>query len=219
MSDEDLKNSLLTEKFVVMTEKMDGSNACLTRDTVYARSHGHEATGKQWDLLKKVHSDIQHLIPPRLAVYGEWLYAKHSVKYYELPSPFLVFAALDMETDTWLSWSDVYRVAEALGLNLVPEIKTSPLPHIEDTGKGYDSWPDAEGIGNYGPKREGYVIRVRDSFPSNEFQRAVGKVVRNNHVQTEDHHWKTGDIETNDFRRNRQPPEANSEAEVEEILG
>lgn len=218
MSEEELLDSLLAESFIVVTEKMDGGNCCLTRGTVFARSHGHEAQGRQYDLLKRIHSAIGHLIPERVAVYGEWLYARHSIKYTDLPTPFLVFGVLDMETDTWLSWSAVTQVAEALGLDTVPTLPMSPVPNPGDRGKGMDAWPRAKGPSRYGPEREGYVMRVKHGFPFTAFREAVGKSVRKGHVTTSDHHWKTGDIETNTFHEIRHRPDIVNAAELLTLL-
>lgn len=217
MTEEELKNSLLVEKPVVVTEKMDGSNTCLTRDKVYARSHGHEAEGEQFDLLKQIHSEIGRLIPPRFAVYGEWMYAKHSIHYTELPTPFLVFGVLDTTDMKWLSWGKVEEVAAKLGLDTTPRLTVSPLPDPSNRGKGIGSWPEPEGRSRYGDTREGYVVRVATDFRYCDFPEAVGKAVREGHVTTDDHHWKTGEIETNRFNEIRRTPEATNQREVADV--
>lgn len=37
--------------------------------------------------------------------------------------------------------------------------------------------------------REGYVVRLADSFGMADYPQAVGKFVRSNDVQTAKHHW------------------------------
>jgi hypothetical protein len=43
---------------------------------------------------------------------------------------------------------------------------------------------------------EGYVIRLADTFNIKDFQQSVGKFVRPNHVQT-DEHWMSKPVEPN----------------------
>ncbi|KXA90389.1 hypothetical protein AKJ40_00815 [candidate division MSBL1 archaeon SCGC-AAA259M10] len=176
---------------VVVTEKIDGSNVCLTGENLFARSHGHEPRHKSFDMLKKMyHEGIRHRIPEQLAVYGEWLYAKHSIEYSSLPSYLLIFDVLDMEKERWGSWKDVVRVSRELGLETVPLLYrgewTDVLRHTNPEGKS-----------EYGDEREGLVFRYGLSFPLKEFDLAVGKVVRRGHIQT-DEHWKKGEIERNE---------------------
>lgn len=175
---------------VVVTEKMDGSNVCLTRKHLFARSHGHEPEHSSFDMLKKTyHERVKYQVSKVLAVYGEWLYAKHSVTYTSLPSYLLVFGVLDMRKKTWLSHDAVVEVSEALGLRTVPMVcRGAWSDRIRDLSP--------EGKSEYGKKREGLVIRYGGPFPFDDFDRAVGKVVRDDHVQT-DEHWKQGEIERN----------------------
>jgi hypothetical protein len=48
---------------IVITEKMDGSNLCITRDEIFARSHSGAPTHPSFDLAKKMHGEIRHKIP------------------------------------------------------------------------------------------------------------------------------------------------------------
>jgi len=184
-----------TDKEAVMTEKMDGGNACLTYDKVYARSHGHETSHVTFDLLKKRHrEELMHKIPNNLAIYGEWLYAKHSIKYTDLPDYFLVFGVFNMEEDDWFGWEGVKEVADQLGLNTVPVIKR---------GQFDDSWKmEPSGESRYGDTREGFVYRTVRGFKHENFENHVAKCVRNNHVQTDEHwrkKWRRGEGETNNL--------------------
>jgi hypothetical protein len=52
----------------------------------------HTYTAQLWDLLG-----------PRYILYGEWLYAKHTVFYTDLPHYFMEFDIYDRQSDTFLS--------------------------------------------------------------------------------------------------------------------
>lgn len=197
-------------KQVVITEKMDGANACLSSTKVFARSHSGEPHRDEWDLLKKKHrEELMYKIPDHLAIFGEYLYAKHSIKYEGLPSYFLVFGVYNSKNKKWLSWSSVKSIASELGLETVPVIET---PHINeqkdklveeiDQFVTYDHIEDRmpEGESRYGDTREGYVIRDYHEFKLTELQGRMAKCVREDHVTTEELHWrKGGETETNNL--------------------
>jgi hypothetical protein len=56
---------------LIMTEKMDGSNVCLTRDDLFARSHSGPASHLSFDLLKAHHAAVEKNIPEHVEVFGE----------------------------------------------------------------------------------------------------------------------------------------------------
>jgi hypothetical protein len=78
--------SSLIGRNLIMTEKMDGSNVCLTRNGVFARNHNGPPSHPSVDLLKAHHASIKRNIPEHVEVFGEWLYAVHSIRYNNFPS-------------------------------------------------------------------------------------------------------------------------------------
>lgn len=89
---------------LVHTEKLDGENNCLSRYGVFARSHVAPTTSpwtsqlrQRWELLKNDLGDIE--------LFGENLYAVHSIEYKRLETHFYVFAVRCL--DKWLSWDEV----------------------------------------------------------------------------------------------------------------
>lgn len=178
---------------VVITEKVDGSNVCLTGDNLFARSHGHEPKHKSFDMLKqRYHQGIKRAIPSGLAFYGEWLYAVHSIKYTSLPDYLLIFMVLDMNRDVFLSWEDTVDHAQELSLKTVPVLYE---------GAWKDEIIDMTPYGDSmcGGEREGMVIRYAWEFGFDGFGLAVGKVVRKGHVTT-DEHWRSKPIKRNVLR-------------------
>lgn len=196
-------------KRVIITEKMDGANACLTSDKVYARSHSGEPHRDEWDYLKKKHrEELMHKIPEDFAIFGEYLYARHSIKYEELPSYFLVFGIL--YKGEWLAWYEVKAIAEEIGLPTVPVIADFRIEREHnELVKKFDEFVLYEeklkyrmpkGKSKYGDTREGYVVRNYSGFPIEELTENMAKCVRENHVQTEELHWrKSGSTETNNL--------------------
>ena len=89
---------------LVHTEKLDGENNCLSQWGVFARSHAAPTTSpwtrqlrERWELIKNDLGDIE--------IFGENLYAVHSIEYQRLETHFYVFAVRCM--DQWLSWEEV----------------------------------------------------------------------------------------------------------------
>lgn len=101
-----VRECLFTQGDAVMTEKIDGSNVCLTRESLFARSHSHEPEHASFDRLKARWPQFQYRIPDHVAIYGEWVYATHSITYNRLSDYLIVFSVLDMEAEVWLSWDD-----------------------------------------------------------------------------------------------------------------
>jgi hypothetical protein len=123
--DEDLDAVPMAElegQHVVLEEKMDGANSGISFDTdgtLLLQSRGHYLLGgpreKQFNLLKQWAATVQDQLFDALAdryiLYGEWLYAKHTVYYDALPHFFLEFDIRDTTNDTFL---DTPRRAELL---------------------------------------------------------------------------------------------------------
>ena len=115
--DEDLDVVLLREfagRYLVVEEKMDGANCALSFDTdgrLQLQSRGHYLTGgereKQFHLLKtwahRYTFELWERLAGRYILYGEWLYAKHTVFYTDLPHYFMEFDVLDKSNGTFLS--------------------------------------------------------------------------------------------------------------------
>lgn len=115
--DEDLDIVPLREfagRYLVVEEKMDGANCALSADEngrLQLQSRGHYLTGgereKQFHLLKtwahRYTLELCEVLTDRYVMYGEWLYAKHTVFYTDLPHYFMEFDVLDKTNSTFLS--------------------------------------------------------------------------------------------------------------------
>lgn len=91
----------LKGKHLVIEEKLDGANAAIgfTDGRMTIQSRGHYMTGGQrerhFDLLKRwaaAHRDaLYRVLGDSLLMYGEWMFAKHTVFYDALPHYFMEF--------------------------------------------------------------------------------------------------------------------------------
>ena len=86
---------------VVITEKLDGQNNCFNKYGVFARSHSTPSSHpwdkplrERWELLKNDLNDLE--------IFGENMYAIHSIAYSKLESYFYVFAVREKEQPLYL---------------------------------------------------------------------------------------------------------------------
>lgn len=115
--DEDLSLIQLREfagRYLVVEEKMDGANTAISFDNegqLLLQSRGHFLNGgpreKQFHLFKTWASrymlELWEALSDRYILYGEWLYAKHTVFYTHLPHYFMEFDILDKTNGQFLS--------------------------------------------------------------------------------------------------------------------
>lgn len=193
---------------LVITIKMDGSNTQLRHDGVAARNGSH-ADHASFDMLKVKHREIAHLIPKNIQIFGEWLYARHSIHYTDdlkLDSLFQPFHVYDADARMFLGWSEVESWAKKLGFPTVPVIAKGT--YTEEWTLQAQILANAEKVIEQG--HEGIVVRCAYPFPYGSFEgyettngktswrvAPIGKYVRANHVQT-DQHWSQQKIVRNE---------------------
>src|SRR6266545_2307389 len=93
--------AFIADPSLIVEEKLDGTNVGIhftTRGRLVLQCRGHEITEgmhpqydlfKQWTSVKR--SVLEAMLSSRFILYGEWLYAKHSVHYRRLPHYFFEF--------------------------------------------------------------------------------------------------------------------------------
>jgi RNA ligase len=115
--DEDLDQVPFAElvgRHLVVEEKLDGANAGVRfdeRGQLWLQCRGHYLTGgpreRQFNLFKQWASalapQLYSSLGSRYVLYGEWLFAKHTVFYDQLPHYFHEFDILDTQTGDFLS--------------------------------------------------------------------------------------------------------------------
>jgi RNA ligase len=160
---------------VVVTEKLDGENTTLYRQSLHARSLDPRPHPSR-DWVKALQGQIGYLIPGGWRVCGENLYARHSLAYDNLESYFYLFSVWD-DTNTALHWDDTLAWAQALG-----------VPTPRQLWRGIWDEQQVRALPLDLERTEGYVVRTVQGFAYPEFQGHIAKYVRAGHVQT-DAHW------------------------------
>ncbi|QDV35564.1 RNA ligase family protein [Tautonia plasticadhaerens] len=113
---------LLTDASLIVEEKLDGTNVGLhfTSDGRMAlQCRGHlitEGMHPQYDLFKQWAAVKRHILEDRLGdgyiLFGEWVYARHSIHYRRLPHYFFEFDLYDKRKRAFL---DLRRRLALLG--------------------------------------------------------------------------------------------------------
>lgn len=167
------------DKSLMISIKKDGECTALYSDYIHARSlDSNHHPSRDW--VKRFHSEISHNIPEGYRIYGENLFAKHSISYDNLNSYFYGFAIYN-DKNICLSWKETQLWFDLIGITPVEVIKTD-LKYNPISLLNLGSSIICSG-------EEGYVLRNQESFYYDDFKYNVAKYVRANHVQTSDH-WQ-----------------------------
>ena len=132
--DEDLDSvpfSAIANEYVIVEEKVDGANAAISFDSqgqLLLQSRGHYLTGgareRHFNLFKQwanCHAAaLWDVLSDRYILYGEWLYAKHTVFYDRLPHYFLEYDLLDRSSGNFLSTTARRQLLQGLPVATVP---------------------------------------------------------------------------------------------------
>lgn len=134
IGDEDLSQIRFREiagKHIVIEEKIDGANTAISFSKdgkLLLQSRGHYLTGgyreRHYDLMKQwanSHKDrLYGVLGSRYIMYGEWMYAKHSVFYDALPHYFFEFDIYDRDRQIYLDTAARKKLTEQLPIVSVP---------------------------------------------------------------------------------------------------
>lgn len=130
VGDEDLSQIPFTEVFgknIVIEEKIDGANTALSFDeegNLLLQSRGHYLIGgyreRHYQLFKQwgnINRDIFFdTLGTRYIMYGEWMYAKHTVFYDALPAYFMEFDIFDRQEEVFLDTDRRRAMTEQMGI-------------------------------------------------------------------------------------------------------
>lgn len=172
-------DNIFVGKEVVVTCKLDGECSGLSQKHCHARSlDGLDHPSRHW--LKSFHGQLRHNIPKDWEIFGENLYACHSIFYPKLTTFFYVFGIVN-DKGFFLSWDEMKEFCDILGIETVPLLWRG----IWDIDKVKKCYPTHN---YFSAEQEGYVVRTADSFDYNDFENNVGKFVRSDHIKT-NKHW------------------------------
>ena len=147
--DEDLSQRAFSEiagRHVVIEEKIDGANTAVSFDPkggLLLQSRGHYLTGgyrerhydlfKQWATIQR--DALWSALDCRYVMYGEWLYAKHSIYYDALPHYFMEFDILDREADRFLDTPSRRAITRKLPVCSATVLAEGEFTRMEDVVK------------------------------------------------------------------------------------
>lgn len=195
----------LTGYPLIATKKMDGGNAMLVKDSenpIRARN-GRHADKEHFDMAKQWYWDegLYAKLPEHLQVFGEWLYAKHSIHYGcdcdkpcedvgpALEDYFQVFGMYDTRYNLWLGWHETVELATEMDLTVVPyATEVYGELQFEET---YEAWDTLYELSQHVVEQghEGVVVRSALPFHYGQIDRRLGKYVRPGHVKEGEKHW------------------------------
>jgi hypothetical protein len=182
---------------VVVEEKVDGANLGISLDTQEELRVQNRGSFLSWDSLHPqfkplprwigVHRQVltdslgQHLI-----LFGEWCYAKHSIRYTRLPDWFLAFDVYDRTVGEFWSVDRRNAFAKRIGMATIPELARgkcdmTSIKHLLGPSRFTDG--PAEGI--YVRWDHGGHLERRAKLVRAEFTQAIGD------------HWSRGPIQAN----------------------
>ncbi|MBI4909283.1 MAG: RNA ligase family protein [Acidobacteria bacterium] len=203
--DEDL---LLVEKEalsglpLVVEEKLDGSNCGISfspEGGLILQSRGHVLMGgpreRQFDLFKRWASHHTHwlreTLGPRYVMYGEWLFARHTIPYDHLPHYFLEFDILDRESGEFLS-TELRRALLAGGPVVCAPVLAAGRNVDLESQLGLSTCATNEMMeGLYVKHEAGGTVRARFKYVRGSFLQAVTDAGE---------HWMDRPIEPNRLR-------------------
>ena len=147
--DEDLRQrpfSDIAGRHVVLEEKIDGANSAASftdEGELRLQSRGHFLTGgyreRHYNLMKQwgvVHKDrLYEVLGQRYIMYGEWMYAKHTIYYDALPHYFMEFDVLDRENGRFLDTSSRHELLKDLPICHVPVLASGIFNSMDEVLK------------------------------------------------------------------------------------
>ena len=170
---------------IVATEKLDGSNVLIHRGQAYGRSVSDPSERKWMAMVKKhVAWKVQD---PNVLLYGEDLYAVHSIEYGPVREDRTFYAFAMRQLDRFAPFADLEAYAVDHGVSVVPVLYCGVFRSLAALRSFVASAHAEPSV--LGGDREGVVLWTANGFPAAQFERNVCKSVRRSHVKTPDT-WK-----------------------------
>ncbi len=135
---------LIADASLIAEEKLDGTNVGIhftSAGRMVLQCRGHEITFgmhaqydlfKQWTMGKR--AVLETMLENRFLLFGEWLYARHSVHYRSLPHYFFEFDIYDKEQQVFLDLTARLEKLEGTGILTVPVVHRGAVT-ADDLGK------------------------------------------------------------------------------------
>jgi len=203
---EDEASIIFREPHVYIEEKVDGANLGVmwedegpvirNRSHILRKGYRKETAAKMqfastWSWMydrREAFLKLHDLFGPA-SIYGEWLYAQHSIPYKELPSYFIAFDIFDHQFKKYLDTGQARKLLQEAGFDIPPLLHHGELDSYQHLTRFLEQ-PSA-----FSPtKREGVYLKVSDgSFIQHRF-----KMVRQDFIAGE--HWSDSHLMKNGLR-------------------
>jgi hypothetical protein len=145
---------------------------------------------KQWTSVKR--PVLEGMLDGQFILYGEWLYAKHSVHYRKLPHYFFEFDIYDKDAGQFLDLVTRLRMLDGTGLHTVPvvhrgHVTADELPALIGSS-AFDSAFENPVTGKTDNLMEGIYVRTE----AGGFVTGRAKLVRPEFVEKvkQSEHWQ-----------------------------
>jgi len=131
----------IADTSLIVEEKIDGTNVGIhfaPDGQMVLQCRGHLITQgmhpqydlfKQWTAVKR--GFIEERLEDRYILFGEWLYARHSVHYRRLPHYFFEFDIYDKQAEAFLSLEKRLSLIEGTGIETVPVLHQGAIDKKE----------------------------------------------------------------------------------------
>lgn len=187
---------------LIVEEKLDGTNVGIhfnAESRLILQCRGHEIGEgmhpqydlfKQWVAVKR--PLFEEILTRRYILFGEWLYARHTIHYAKLPHYFFEFDIYDKEAGAFLDFQARRRLLDDTGIVTVPVIHHGPAKQeqlLEMIGSSqYEATFEDPATGEPDHRMEGLYLRIEADG------KAVGraKIVRPEFVEKikQSEHWQ-----------------------------
>ncbi|KAF5351303.1 hypothetical protein D9758_008052 [Tetrapyrgos nigripes] len=194
----------ITPDQVVITEKVDGANLAFSlssdRSQIIVQNRSHYVNSASHEQFKKLNHwidlhredlykvlDRDTFFAERYILFGEWLFATHSIPYTHLPDRFMAFDLYDRTTDTFVSRKTLEGLLGMTSIALVPVLFEGAMPSSDELKRMVQT------------RSRFYDGRVEGVYMKTERNGVVhsrGKVVRADFIAGNEH-WSKGNIRVN----------------------
>ncbi|RYH15957.1 AAA family ATPase [archaeon] len=199
----DLQTWIKTEELFVVEEKVDGANMgiSIVEGQIRVQNRSHYISSQyhaqfelldQW-LAKHATELYEVLIPDKHILYGEWVYATHSVYYNGLEDWFIAYDLFDVEQQCFWSRDRLVQLLAPTSIKVVKVLYEGYFRSIEEITAL------VRGSSYYGDSpREGIVIRLMSKDePARQTLRHRAKLVRSDFIAGNERWNKSNKLQKN----------------------
>ena len=169
---------LIEDKSLIVEEKIDGTNVGIHFDEqgeLVLQCRGHLITPgmhPQYDLFKQwchVKRDLlEERLQKRYILFGEWMYAKHTIHYRQLTHYFFEFDIYDKVAEHFLSYPRRMKILYQSGIQTVPIVRKGAIKRKMLTeligNSAFDSHFEHPTTRRTDSLMEGLYVRIEDEI-------------------------------------------------------